>query len=184
MGREGTNLRIFAKDRKLQALTSIFNHTSFRGKQEQAIDVILEGKNCLLVLPTGAGKTICFAIPALITGGVTVVVCPLLSLMLDQVNRLRAKGLNVCYINSDFPSAERDVLVHNLLLDSPPYNFLFVTPESTISPEMEEIFSTMELKKKHSASLSLMSATALTCGGLTLDLLMLILDICQDSSVL
>ena len=104
--------------------------------------------------------------------------------MLDQVNRLRAKGLNVCYINSDLSSAERDVLVHNLLLDSPPYNFLFVTPESTISPEMEEIFSTMELKKKHSASLSLMSATALTCGGLTLDLLMLILDICQDSSVL
>ena len=46
------------------------------------------------MLPTGAGKTICFAISALITGGVTIVVCPLLSLMLDQVNRLRAKGLN------------------------------------------------------------------------------------------
>ena len=67
--------------------------------------------------------------------------------MLDQVNCLCAKGLNVCYINSDLPSAERDVLVHNLLLDSPPYNFLFVTPESATFPEMQEIFSTMELKK-------------------------------------
>jgi len=67
--------------------------------------------------------------------------------MLDQVNRLRAKGLNVCYISSDLPSAERDVLIHNLLLDSPPYNFLSVTPESATSPEMEEIFSTMKLKK-------------------------------------
>jgi len=50
-------------DCKVELFTSIFNHT--RGKQEEAIDVIREGKNCLLVLPTGAGKPICFAIPAL-----------------------------------------------------------------------------------------------------------------------
>ena len=78
------------------------------------------------MLPRGAGKTVYFATPALISGEVTVVVvCPLLSLMLDQVNRLQAKGLNVCYINVEVPTAERDVLIHDLLLDNPPYNFIF-----------------------------------------------------------
>ena len=135
-----------ADDHTLRVLKSIFHHSSFRGKQREAINVILEGKNCLLVLPTGAGKTLCYAIPALISGGVTVVVFPLLSLMLDQVNRLRAKGLNVCYINFEVPSAERDVLIHNLLLDNPPYNFLFLTPENATTSQMKEIFSKMEEK--------------------------------------
>ena len=61
-----------ADDHTLTVLKSIFHHSSFRGKQREAINVILEGKNCLLVLPTGAGKTVCYAIPALISGGVTV----------------------------------------------------------------------------------------------------------------
>ena len=135
-----------AVDNRVRVLESIFHHRSFRGKQEEAIDAILQGKNCLLVLPTGTGKTVCYAIPALISGGVTVVICPLLSLMLDQVHRLRAKGLNACYINFDVPSTERDVLIHNLLSDSPPYNFLFLTPENATSPQMLDMFSKMEQK--------------------------------------
>lgn len=131
---------------KLRVLNSVFHHESFRGKQEDAVDTILAGKNCLLVLPTGTGKTLCYAIPALISGGTTVVICPLLSLMLDQVNRLRSKGLNVCYLNSEVPSTEREVLVHNLLSDPPLYNFLFVTPECATSPEMHDIFTKMESK--------------------------------------
>lgn len=127
-------------------LNTIFHHTNFRGKQEQAITTVLKGKDCLLVLPTGAGKTICYAIPALISGGVTVVICPLLSLVLDQVNRLKSKGLNVCYINSEVSSAEREVLLHNILSDSPPYNFLCVTPENATSPDMLEIYSKMKQK--------------------------------------
>lgn len=134
------------ENKKLRVLNTIFNHSNFRGKQEEAITTVLQGKDCLLVLPTGAGKTICYAIPALISGGVTVIICPLLSLMLDQVNRLRSKGLNVCYINSEVPSAERDVVLHNLLSDSPPYNFLFVTPENATSPNMLEILSKMKSK--------------------------------------
>lgn len=71
---------------KLSVLTKVFGHTSFRGKQEEAINAILDGENCLIVLPTGGGKSVCYSVPALISGGVTVVICPLLSLMMDQVN--------------------------------------------------------------------------------------------------
>ena len=92
------------------------------------------------MLPTGAGKTVCYATPALISGEVTVVVvCPLLSLMLDQVNCLQAKGLNVCYTNFEVPTTERDVLIHDLLLDNPSYNFIFLTPENATTSKMQDI---------------------------------------------
>lgn len=133
-------------DRKLSVLRTIFKHNCFRGKQEEAIDVILQGKDCLIVLPTGGGKTICYSIPALISGGVTVVICPLLSLMLDQVQYLRSKGLNVSYINSAVSQGDKDVILHNMLSDAPPYNFIFVTPESATSPDMLEIFAKMKSK--------------------------------------
>ena len=73
-------------------LSKVFGHTNFRGKQEEAINNILDGKNCLIVLPTGGGKSVCCAVPALISDGVTVIICPLLSLMMDQVNLLMVKG--------------------------------------------------------------------------------------------
>ena len=56
--------------------------------------------------------------------------------MMDQVKRLGSKGLSACYLNSEVPMAEREVIVHNLLVDSTPYNFLFLTPESATSSEM------------------------------------------------
>ena len=76
-------------DVKLSVLSKVFGHTNFRGKQEEAINNILDGKNCLIVLPTGGGKSVCYAVPVLISGGVTVVICPLLSLMMDQFVKVK-----------------------------------------------------------------------------------------------
>ena len=133
-------------DKEIAVLESIFKHSSFRGKQREVIGNIKEGKNCLVVLPTGGGKTICYSIPVLVSGGVAIVICPLLSLMMDQVQFLRAKGLNVCYLNATVPQEDKDIILHNLLSDQPPYSFFFVTPESATQPDMLQVFSRMKIK--------------------------------------
>ena len=100
----------------------------------------------LVILPTGAGKTLCYAIPAIISGGVTIVVCPLLSLMVDQVQKLRSKGLSVTYINSSITKSERDAIMHNMASDVPPYNFVFVTPETVV---LDDVFIINHERKGH-----------------------------------
>jgi ATP-dependent DNA helicase RecQ len=81
----------------MSVLQTIFGYERFKGRQEEAIDAILSGSDCLIILPTGAGKILCYLIPVIIAGGLTVVISPLLSLMLDQVQHLRSKGLNMLY---------------------------------------------------------------------------------------
>lgn len=85
---------------KLGVLRQYFGHSSFRHGQEELIDNILSGRDVLGVLPTGAGKSICYQIPAIISGGITIVISPLISLMQDQVLALNQAGVPAAYINS------------------------------------------------------------------------------------
>lgn len=140
----GLDLTNASNDSKLSVLKAIFGHDSFRGKQEEAINAILEGGNCLIVLPTGGGKSVCYSVPAIVSGGITVVICPLLSLMMDQVNMLRSKGLNVCYLNPSVPQSDRDVIVHNMLSEAQDYNFVFLTPETATSSDIVDVLSKMK----------------------------------------
>ena len=132
--------------KKLSVLQTVFKYDTFRGKQEEAIDAILSGHNCLIVLPTGAGKTLCFSIPALIAGGLTIVISPLLSLMLNRVEHLRSKGLNVSYLNSAVSMDDRNTIMHNMVSDKPPYNFVFITPETAATEEMRHVLKQMKTK--------------------------------------
>ena len=75
-----------------QVLKTWFGHDTFRPGQKEIMDTILSGRDCLAILPTGAGKSICFQIPALMQTGVTYVISPLISLMEDQVEHLRQQG--------------------------------------------------------------------------------------------
>ena len=76
-------------------------------------------ENTLLIMPTGGGKTICYAVPALMKPKVTIVIFPLLALLLDQVERMR--GLNVCYFMSDMEEADRQIAKRKLQSNPPEY---------------------------------------------------------------
>ena len=91
---------------KQTALKQYFGHTAFRPGQEVVIDALLNGQDVLGVMPTGAGKSICYQIPALLLPGLTVVISPLISLMKDQVSNLNQVGILAAYINSSLTAAQ------------------------------------------------------------------------------
>ena len=88
------------------ALRAAFGYDQFRAGQEMAIESVLSGRDTLVVLPTGGGKSVCFQVPALVLPGLTVVVSPLISLMKDQVDALEARKLPAAFINSTLTSAQ------------------------------------------------------------------------------
>ena len=100
---------VLSGDKVTDVLQHVFGYSSFKQGQEKTVKTILKGSDTLVVMPTG-GKTLCYAIPAIISKGVTIVVTPLLAFMDDQVRRLRAQKINVCYITSKMTEEEQDVV--------------------------------------------------------------------------
>ena len=93
-------------DRARATLRASFGYPDFRAGQAQAVEAVLAGRDTLVVLPTGGGKSLCYQVPALILPGLTVVVSPLISLMKDQVDALEARGLPATFINSTLSSGQ------------------------------------------------------------------------------
>lgn len=111
----------------LQVLRDKFGYETFRAGQERAVHAVLAGRDSLVVLPTGGGKSLCFQIPALVLPGLTVVVSPLISLMKDQVDALRARHLAATYINSTLTS--RQISQRLLEAERGEIKLLYVAPE-------------------------------------------------------
>jgi ATP-dependent DNA helicase RecQ len=110
-----------------RVLKSAFGYDKFRPGQEAAVSAILSGRDTVVVLPTGGGKSLCFQVPALLMPGITVVVSPLISLMKDQVDALTAKGLPAAFINSTLTSGQ--VSDRMARADRGEIKLLYVAPE-------------------------------------------------------
>lgn len=114
-----------------------FGFEKFRPNQEEIINCILSGKDTLAIMPTGGGKSICFQLPALVFSGITIVISPLIALMKDQVDSLKANGIAACYINSSQSSEEQELHIENL--KSGKVKLVYVAPESLSF--LENVFS-------------------------------------------
>ena len=112
------------------ALTSLRQHfgfDDFREGQREVIGAILEGKDAVVVMPTGSGKSLCYQLPAMMLGGATLVVSPLIALMKDQVDALHARGLPATFINSSIAWREQAARIDALRRHE--YKLVYVAPE-------------------------------------------------------
>src|SRR5881628_2412765 len=92
-------------------LQELFGLDNFRPSQREVIEDVLGGRDVLCVMPTGAGKSLCYQLPAAVSGGLTIVVSPLISLMEDQVQQLRDEGIAAAMLNSSMtPAIQREVM--------------------------------------------------------------------------
>src|SRR5215467_13739938 len=109
------------------ALREHFSYPAFRPGQEAAVQSVLSGRDTLVVLPTGGGKSLCYQVPALMLPKLTVVISPLISLMKDQVDALAARGLPATFINSTLPSSQVSDRISKAIRGD--IKLLYVAPE-------------------------------------------------------
>ncbi len=108
-------------------LKKYFGYDSFRKGQEKLVQSILEGRDTLGIMPTGAGKSICYQVPALVMGGITLVISPLISLMKDQVTALNQAGVHAAYINSSLSARQVSLAIEYARQGR--YQIIYVAPE-------------------------------------------------------
>lgn len=120
-----------------QELRHYFGYSAFRPPQKEIISCLLARQPVLAVLPTGAGKSICYQLTGLMLGGLTIVVSPLISLMKDQVETLLSKGIAAAFLNSSLPPAQQRYLYFRLKKKA--YHFLYLAPEKLSDPKFLEL---------------------------------------------
>ncbi|NCB62902.1 MAG: DNA helicase RecQ [Clostridia bacterium] len=124
-------------------LKSYFGYDSFRDGQEEVVHSILNGRDVLAVMPTGAGKSVCFQVPAMLLPGITLVVSPLISLMKDQVAALSQAGISAAYLNSTLTERQFYLALDNARLGK--YKLIYVAPERLLTPRMQEFTAEAEI---------------------------------------
>lgn len=127
-----------------QALHHYFGYSSFREGQEDIIRHIISGKDALVLMPTGGGKSICYQLPALMLDGITLVVSPLIALMKDQVDALTQNGIPAAFLNSSQNSREQDSILWQLKTGA--LKLLYVAPERLLGEtRLIQFLSTLKI---------------------------------------
>lgn len=124
-------------------LKETFGFDEFRGKQQEVIETVLAGGNVLAVMPTGAGKSLCFQIPGLMNDGLTIVVSPLISLMQNQVEALKLVGVDAETINSNNSSEDNQRIWRKV--HSGELKFLYVSPEKLMTEQMLDLVDELNI---------------------------------------
>lgn len=127
----------------LDILKKYWGFDDFRTHQKPIIEAVLDGENCLAVLPTGGGKSLCYQVPALVKEGVCLVISPLIALMKDQVDTLRKKGIVAYAVFSGMPTVEVDRILDNCVYGK--VKMLYLSPERLSSPLFQERFRKMNI---------------------------------------
>ncbi|WP_339902249.1 RecQ family ATP-dependent DNA helicase [uncultured Cyclobacterium sp.] len=127
----------------LAILKKFFGYQDFRPLQGEIVKAISEGKDSLVLLPTGGGKSICFQVPALMKEGLCLVISPLIALMKDQVDQLKSRGVKAMAIHSGLRKREIDTLLDNCVYGD--YKFLYVSPERLKTELFIERFKKMNI---------------------------------------
>ncbi|XP_044187725.1 ATP-dependent DNA helicase Q5 [Thunnus albacares] len=122
-----------------QALKTHFGFDSFRSKvQEDVVKaVVRRDRDVFVCMPTGAGKSLCYQLPAMLAEGITLVISPLIALIQDQVDHLKDLNIPACSINSKLPAGERRMILADLESSSPKLKLLYITPEMVASPSFQ-----------------------------------------------
>src|SRR4051812_6108412 len=120
-----------------EKLREHFGFRRFRPGQLEAVKSAMEGRDALIIMPTGSGKSLCFQLPALELEGTTVVVSPLIALMKDQADALREKGIGVAVVNSTLSAAERQQVEDDIANER--VEFVYTTPEQLANPDFRAL---------------------------------------------
>ena len=126
-----------------EVLKTYYGYDSFRPGQKDIVDAVLSGRDVLAVMPTGAGKSVCYQVPAMCMEGITLVVSPLISLMKDQVSSLVQAGIPAAYLNSSLSQAQFQKALLNL--QNGRYKIIYVAPERLLTERFLECISHLKI---------------------------------------
>ena len=126
-----------------QLLQSTYGYEAFRGQQASIIDAALQGEDCMVLMPTGGGKSLCYQLPALLRDGLGIVVSPLIALMQDQVNALQQLGINAAFLNSTLSLEEQQQIVKQLRKGS--IEVLYIAPERLIQERSLQLLKQLNI---------------------------------------